>query len=194
MRARDGAAEEIGRDVIGELEDIQRTIDEALEAEEPPPPTRGTAIADPFPKPRREHGTIVDPFSADSPPPHPSKPRRDPLGLGLAIGGGAVLVTGLGVSVGWWTVRSGARAKVDGGGEAYAEGTQARADYLAQADAYARKYLVAGSVVAGIGLATTVAGVAHLVVHRRRATRDTALHVTPFSSPSVGGLVLHGRF
>jgi hypothetical protein len=204
VRARDGAAEEIGKDVIAELEGIQRAIDEALEAEEPlpstePEPPSGTTEPDrpssPGPEPQLERSTIVDFPPVEPPSPGPSKPRRDPLGLGLTIGGGAVLATGLAVGVGWWVVRSGARANVDGGGEPFAEGTQARADYLAQADEHARKYLVAGSVVAGLGLATTLAGVAHLVVHRRRSTtRDTALHVAPFSSLAATGLVFHGRF
>jgi hypothetical protein len=189
VRARDGAAEEIGADLIAELEAIQRANDEALEAE----------------------GHSADPSSADSPPvpvvaplatketralpsDEPPASPRDPIGLGLIIGGSALLATGLGVSVGWWTVRIGARAKVDGGGERFAEGTQSRADYLDTAHEKARKFLIAGPVIAGIGLATTLAGVAHLVVHRRRSTRDMALHVTPFSSSTAGGLVLHGRF
>jgi hypothetical protein len=192
VRARAGAADEVGKDVIAELERMQRSIDEALAAED-------YDIVDPFSRNAPKGGARVS-FPVEVPPktgqaPIPTKLHRDWIGLGLTIGGSTLLATGLGVSSGWWTVRSDAQANVDGGGEAYAEGTQARADYLARADAIARNYLVAGSILGGIGLATAVGGVVRLVVHRRRSSAQrTALHVVPLSSPTTGGLVLHGRF
>lgn len=179
VAARQGAAEEIGPEVMAELEQTLHLLDEAL-AVAPAP--------DPSPPPEPE------PEPTPKSPVEPVEPPRDWLGLGLTIGGGALLATGVGVSVGWWTVRNGALDLVDGGGEGFAEGTQARVDYLARADDHARKFLVAGSVVASVGLATAIGGVVHLALHRRRHTAQTALQLAPLLAPTATGVTLHRRF
>lgn len=189
VQARD--AEALGDDVLAELEATRRRLDDALATEEQDPiddrddeSTTATTATTATTRGPSLNGT------QDAPP----KPRLDRLGLGLTIGGSALLATGLGVSVGFWTVRSQAQANVDGGNPAFAEGTQARADYLAHTDAIARDYLIAGSVLAGVGLATAAAGVAMLVVRRRADRSTTALRVTPVSTPTTAGLSLHGRW
>jgi hypothetical protein len=190
VRAREGGTEDVGAEVLAELEAKQAEIDQALRAG--PHEAAGSSDA-----PEHAPTTALRP-TPDEPslePPIRTEPDRDRLGLGLTIGGSALVATGLGVSAGWWVVRRGARANADGGGDAFAEGMPARADYLEHADAVARKYLVAGSIVAGVGLATMIGGIVHLAVHRRRADAGaTALRVVPFSSPTTGGVVLHGRF
>jgi hypothetical protein len=193
VAARAGAAEEIGVDLIAELEHTRDELDQALDARQD--------LLDPFSgkAPRKIEPTRagVAPASTNTSTPTTTdapKPPRDWLGLGLTIGGSAVLATGLGVSVGWWTVRSLAPARADDEGEAYAEGTEARKAYLASEDAYARKFLIAGSVLAGIGVATALGGVAHLVLHRRDAANSTAMHIVPLLGPGSTGVALQRRF
>jgi hypothetical protein len=194
VTAKAGAVDEVGDDVIAELAETRRTIEAALagptKPEVPPVDPQNDASADPDqPTPETDQGSPPATTTTDAP-----KPPRDWLGLGLVIGGSTLLATGLGVTVGWWTIRNTAQANVDGNDD-FAEGTDARADYLAGEEDRARTFLIAGSVVAGVGLATTIGGVVRLVVHRRRATaRTTAMHVVPILSPDTHGLVLQRRF
>ncbi len=177
---REGAVEEVGQDVVAELEEIRRAIDAEIVPEPPDPPPENET-----PPPELEP---VAPTNTDS-----EKPPRDGLGLGLVIGGGTALGIGLGVSVGRWTIRSQARDNVDSN-EDFAEGTQARADYLAEEDERARNFLIAGSVVAGVGLAVAIGGGIRLALHRRRAAPELGLHVFPEIGPKMTGLTLHRRF
>lgn len=201
VAAKRGAAEEVGADVIAELEQLRRSIDEALDG----PPKADHSEADPEPEstdeiePDDEEATSAptDPAGPVSPEPAPAsdspRPPRDWLGLGLVIGGSALLVTGVGVSVGWWTIRNTAQENVDAGGADFAEGTQARAKYLADEEARAKQFLIGGSVVAGVGLAAALGGVIHLALHRRSASSgSTAL--LPVLSPTAAGFVLKRRF
>lgn len=203
VAARPGAADEIGTDVMAELQVIRRGIDVMLEPGK-------QDVLDPFatddePAGERDRGNAtsppgtrskVEPTQARDPAvDEPVEPARDWLGLGLTIGGSTLLATGSGLCVGSWTIRKGARDLVDGGGSGYAEGTEARASYLAGEDERARKFLIAGAVVAGVGLATAVAGAAHLVLHRRHhVDRAAALHVAPWLTSTATGVVLQRRF
>ena len=112
------------------------------------------------------------------------------------IGGGTTILVGAGVTIGYFTIQSGAEALVNAGGGDYAPGTQRREDYLAGEQARARPFLIAGSVVAGVGLAVAVSGTVRLVLHRRRSTMDTAAAsaLTPILTPSTAGLAFHRRF
>lgn len=195
--AKPGATEEIGEDVIAELEETRRSIDAAL-AE--PKPTDLDAAQDPSPDDPPSGPTPIT-TPKPTPPTTPSdRPvptaKRDWLGLGLVIGGSATLAAGLGVGAGRWVLRANALQLVDAGGDDFAPGTDARADYLEKEYARADKFLIAGSVVAGVGLATTIAGVVHILVRRRRAASRSAsaMHLTPALSPTTAGLVLHHRF
>lgn len=201
VAARPGAVDEIGKDVMDELEVTRRGIEVMLGAKAPD-------VIDPFANDdaRAHDGTTATRSSVTTSKAEPARPRdhatdepsepgRDWLGLGLAIGGGTLVATGGGVLVGAWTIRKGARELVDGGGPGYAEGTETRADYLAGEDERARKFLISGAVVASVGLATAVAGVVHLVVHRRRhVERAAALHVAPLLTSTATGVVLQRRF
>lgn len=191
VQARD--AEALGDDVLAELEATRRRLDAALSVEEQDPTPASPDDHDGEPN---VAGPSAPPNAEPSPPRamEDAPPHLDRLGLGLTIGGSALLATGLGISVGFWTVRSQAQDRVDGGGPRFAEGTQARADYLADADAIARDYLISGSVLAGVGLAVTAAGVAVLVVRRRADRRTAGLRVTPVAAPTMAGLRLRGRF
>jgi hypothetical protein len=207
VAAKDGATAEVGDEVIAELAETRRSIDAALEEPKAEPPV--DPQQDPSTDPAQPSATEESPTG--STPTDTPKPPRDWLGLGLVIGGSTTLATGLGVTVGWWTIRNAAQDNVDAGGEDFAPGTQAREDYLASEEDRARKFLIAGSVVAGVGLATVIGGVIRLVVHRRRAASRraasrsaasrsaasrgaTGMHVVPLLSPGAGGLALHGRF
>lgn len=203
VAARPGAADEIGEDVMAELQVVRRGIEVMLGAQMSDvvdPFTEDDASASPRDRPPAASPPST-PSKAEPTRPSdpakdgPTKPERDWLGLGLAIGGGTLVATGVGVCVGAWTISHGARELVDTGGPGYAEGTEARASYLASEDARARKFLISGSVVASVGLAAAVAGVAHLVVHRRRhVDRAAAVHVAPLLTSTATGVVLQRRF
>lgn len=207
VAAKPGAAEDVGKDVITELEQLRSSIDAELRpklpepapgpsgGEEPPSPDPGPGGGEEPPPPDPGPDPAPDPIPPDSSHPLADEPRRDWLGLGLVIGGSTALATGLGVSVGWWTVRTMAQENVDAGGEDFAPGTEARKTYLADEDARAKEFLIAGSVVAGAGLAIAIGGAVRLVVHRRRApSRAAAFRVSPLLAPTAAGLVLHRRF
>lgn len=200
VAAKPGAAEEIGEDVIAELEESRRSIDAAL-ADPKPTTSEPTGDASPNDTSSGSDGasttTTSDPEDTTTDRPDPtSKPARDWVGLGLVIGGSVTLAAGIGVSVGRFTIRNNALQLVDAGGEDYAPGTQAREDYLDQEYARADKLLIAGGVVAGVGLATIVGGVVRIFVHRRRTAtpKAAAVHLAPVLSPTTAGLVLHRRF
>lgn len=198
VATKPGAAEEIGEDVIAELEESRRSIDAALAD---PKPTTSEPTGDTSLDTSGSDGTATtttsdpDDTTTDRPDPTP-KPARDWVGLGLVIGGSVTVAAGIGVSVGRWTIRNNALQLVDAGGEDYAPGTQAREDYLDQEYARANEFLIAGSVVAGVGVATIIGGVVRIFVHRRRTStpKPTALHLAPVLSPTTAGLVLHRRF
>lgn len=199
VAAKPGAAEEIGEDVIAELEETRRSIDAALAGSQPTEPEPNDTTTTTTTDPKRDPG---DPTStttstpSDRPEPT-TKPPRDWLGLGLVIGGSVTLAAGLGVGAGRWVLRANAQQLVDAGGEEFAPGTTAREDYLAGEHARAQKFLIAGSVVAGVGLATAIGGVVHILVHRRRAStpgKASAMRLAPVLSPTTAGLVLHRRF
>lgn len=198
VAAKPGAAEELGEDVIAELEETRRSLDAALA--EPKPTTtepNGDASSDDAPPPGSDRTTTTTPAKPTTPADRPAPTsKRDWVGLGLVIGGSVTLVAGLGVSVGRWTIRANAQQLVDAGGDEYAPGTTARSDYLDQEYARADKFLIAGGVVAGVGVATIIGGVVRIFVHRRRTANagTTALHLAPVISPTTAGLVLHRRF
>ena len=198
VAAKPGAAEELGEDVIAELEETRRSIDAALAdpkpEPEPEPDDAGTTTTDPERDPADP--SITTPTTPTDHPEPTTKPARDWLGLGLVIGGSVTLATGLGVGAGRWVLRANAQQLVDAGGEEYAPGTDARAEYLAGEYARADKFLIAGGVVAGVGLATTIGGIVRIFVHRRRTStpKTTTLHLAPVLSPTTAGLVLHRRF
>lgn len=198
VAAKPGAAEEVGEDVIAELEELRRSIDQALEADAKPdePVVPATDPTDDPAEPERGDPDPAKPAITTPPLTDDPNPPRDWLGLGLIIGGSTTLVAGVGVTIGYFTIRSGAQALVDAGGDEYAPGSQAREDYLEQEHARAQPFLIAGSVVAGVGLAVAVGGVVRLVLHRRRATasKTTALQLAPHVTPTAAGLTLHRRF
>jgi hypothetical protein len=196
VAGKPGAADEVGTEVITELEETRSSIDAELQPKTPDPPEGSDGGGDPPPDPDPGAATTPDSTLRDSPTPA-DEPRRDWLGLGLIIGGSTTLAAGLGVGVGWFTIRSTAEALVDAASDDFPPGSDERASYLAGEEARAKKFLIAGSVVAGVGLATAIGGVVRLVVHRRRSTSSrsaTAYHLSPLVSATTTGLVLHRRF
>jgi hypothetical protein len=195
VAAKPGATDEVGPDVIAELEETRRSIDAELAPPEVgPEPTEPTTPTDPFPGGDDDPD---DPGGTKTITDDPEPPRRDWLGLGLVIGGSTLLAAGIGVSVGRWTIRSGAQAEYDADPNCApgSEGHLTCLDYLETEQARAKKFLIAGSVVAGVGLATAITGVVHIVIHRKRnSPRATALRVAPVLSPTAAGLSLGGRF
>ena len=198
VAAKPGAAAKIGDDVIAELEETRRALDEALA--EPKAavdePTGDTTSGETDPDPDDTSTTTTTPTTPTDRGEPTAKPARDWVGLGLVIGGSVTAVAGIGVSVGRWTIRANALQLVDAGGDTYAPGTDARTNYLDQEYTRADKFLLAGGIVAGVGVATIIGGVVRIFVHRRRtaAASTTALHLAPVLSPTTAGLVLHRRF
>lgn len=193
MAAEPNAGQAVGDDVIAELQQTHASLEDTLAQTEDtePPPEATTTAPDALPPPK-----IVE-TSPTCPPPTTDGPRaqRDWLGLGLVIGGSTTLAAGLGVSVAWFTIRANAQQLADAGGSDFAEGTGAREDYLDGEYARAQKFIIAGSIVAGVGLGTLIGGVTRLVVHRRRATADaTALYVSPLLGSGMAGLFVRRRF
>ena len=122
----------------------------------------------------------------------PFREPPSPLGVGLAVAGGVVLGTGAGVMAGWWTVRNQAVEYADNE-PGYEEGTTDRDIYLAREEARARKYLISGSVVLGVGAAVATTGVVLIALHRRRG-KQKPVAVVPAFDPRHAGLVITGRF
>lgn len=198
VAAKPGASAELGPDVIAELEETRRSIDAALAPPKDDEPTEDVGPeppTDPADPSTEANEDPVDPGGTTAP--DGPKPPRDWLGLGLVIGGSTLLATGMGVSVGWWTIRSGAQDEYDDD-ENCAPGSEGHLtclDYLEEEEARAKKFLIAGSVVAGVGLAAAIAGVVHVVIHRKRTSpRATALRISPVLSPTTAGVVLQRRF
>lgn len=196
VAAKPGAAEDVGEEELAALQQTRREIQHALEGEQPPPDVPPQVpVPEDDPRPTAELTSTSTPTTADRPSPSVSPtPRRDWLGLGLVIGGSTTLAAGLGLGVGYFSIRSGAQALVDAGGEEYAPGTPAREDYLDREYGRAQKFLIAGSVVAGVGLGIAIGGIVRLVVHRRKASSDIAMRVSPILTPTTAGLALHHRF
>lgn len=125
--------------------------------------------------------------------------RRFPvLGRGLGIllmtSGGVALAGGLGVMVGWWTVRIDAERRADKG-PGYEEGTEARRAYLATQEQSARRYLYLGSAIAGAGVVTMVPGAVLVARARRRLLKQGMVsRIVPVVGRGYGGLSLVGRF
>jgi hypothetical protein len=193
VAAKPGATDEVGPEVIAELEETRRSIDAELDPPKPIEPTEPTTPTNPFPEGDDDPDDPGDTKTITD----DAKPPRDWLGLGLVIGGSTLLVTGIGVSVGRWTIRSGAQDEYDADPNCApgSEGHLTCLAYLETEEARAKKFLIAGSVVAGVGLATAIAGVVHIVIHRKRSSsRATALRVAPVLSPTAAGLSLGGRF
>ncbi|MEM6992650.1 MAG: hypothetical protein AAF721_19205, partial [Myxococcota bacterium] len=77
----------------------------------------------------------------------------------------------------------------------FAVGTDARASYLEDEDARARRFLIAGSVIGAVGLATAIGGTIRLVLHRgKHNSRATALRLTPAFGPRQAGISVARRF
>jgi hypothetical protein len=200
VRSHEGAAEQVGLEDVAELEATGVTIDRELEGGQTPPekpPVMPVDAEEPriavgnsggsAPTPRAGPGTR--PGGAD-----PTKDgRRDWVGLGMVIGGSVVLGAGVGVSAGRWTIINQAEAEA----ERVRAGGQYTTDpidqYIGAQHRDGLKYLVAGSVVAGVGLVTVVGGVIHLKVRRRGNGRTTAMRVAPLLGRGVG-VVVHRRF
>lgn len=185
VEATPGAVQDVGDDVIAELSRTRDDVEAALaglpnpDAEEPEPAPE----PDPKPEPEAEPGPAADP-----------KPTLDRLGLGLVIGGGAIVATGIGIAIGHGTIRSSARALADTSPD-FAVGTEARTAYLEGEDRRARRFLIAGSVIGAVGLATAIGGTIRLVLHRRKKThRAAAWHLTPARGRSYAGILVHRRF
>lgn len=187
VAVKQSAAEEVGEDIIAELQQTRGSIDAALEKPKPAEPVRtdDTTTSERAPTTIDDDFGDIDPgTSTDSPQP------RDRLGLGLTIGGSALVATGLGLLGVYVFTVSEARSNLrDDPSFPDPDG------YLAGEKATFRPYLIVGSVVAAAGLGMAIGGIVHLVLHRRRAkSRDTAFQLSPILSPTTTGLVLHRRF
>jgi hypothetical protein len=191
VRDRGDGVAQVGSDVIDALEETRVRAEKKLAALSqvvaPPRDPEDPAIAagEPAPKVEPEPSPSHEPIDAGP----PSRPDR--LGLGLAIGGGVATGLGLGVMAGWWTVRRQAEAKADAefGPDS---GSPGRAEYLREQWYLARRYLVAGGVITGLGLATAAAGVVVILVRRGRGGGLAML--VPEVGPTGAGLRLAGRF
>ncbi|MCX4247304.1 hypothetical protein [Paraliomyxa miuraensis] len=197
-----GAAENVGEDVIGELEELRRSIEQELAGPTTPvdPAAAGTSD-EAATQSQPTSGTSTHDEQSSQDPAQRSGARpdrtgsRDWLGLGLVIGGGTTLAAGVGVTIGYFTIRRGALETVDGGGPEFADGTQARTEYLDDEYARAKNFLIAGSVVGGVGLAVAIGGAVRLAVHRRRSSSAaTAMQLSPMLTPTTAGLAVHRRF
>ncbi|MCX4241742.1 hypothetical protein [Paraliomyxa miuraensis] len=191
-----GAADEVGEDVIAELEQKRRSIDDALTE----PQTDDTEVPAPSvpPADQRTSEALPGPDDGkDTSSPPPPKPPRDWLGLGLVIGGTTTLAAGAGVSIGYFSIRSGADALVAAGSSNPAHDPDSIQTYLDQEYARARIFLITGAAAAGVGLAVVIGGAVHLALHRRRPhtpSDATASTLAPIASPTTAGLVFRHRF
>lgn len=188
------AVEAIGQDVIDDLEALRQLLETELAS----PSEEATPVHQPTPDEVDDGGLEVpedqhqeSDAGPTSDPPTARRPNW--LGIGLTIGGGVVFATGAGVSVGWWTVRKQASEFADIE-PSFEMDPDARERYLAGQEDEARKFLIAGSVLAGIGGATLIAGVTHIIVVRRRAKRRRAVSATLLVTPQTAGFVLQSRF
>lgn len=204
VAAQDGGAEQVGAEVMAELEavraDVQLKLARLSQVVAPPP----GAVTAPTPNPADAPSQGAPPTTEAAAEPEPGAspvaidslappPGRDPLGLGLAIGGGVTAGIGAGVMVGWWTVRRQAEAEAD---RVFGpDPSPARDEYLREEWYHARRYLIAGSTIVGLGLATAATGAVLLVVRRSRGSRaGMALRLLPAVGPQGAALRLSGRF
>lgn len=194
VAAQEGGVEKVGATVIETLEGVREQVEQKLASltkddapqPEPPPPAKAEDAEDQPPPPVQ--------------PPAPDPARREPerapnwLGIGLTAGGGVLTAVGAGVLVGWWTVRQQAANYVELTPE-YGEGTDARADYLAQQQQDAQAFRIAGSVLVSVGAATLTGGVVYLLLRRQRARRSTeTLTLRPHLGPRSAGVAVGRRF
>ncbi|MEX1364475.1 MAG: hypothetical protein AB1Z98_15220 [Nannocystaceae bacterium] len=197
IAGKEGVAEEVGEDVITELEEKRSSIDEALaepmaedsDAPNPPASLVDEPTVDEVPE-ERGSGDEQDQQHLPSLP--APGPKLDWLGIGLVLGGSTALMAGGGVSIGYFNIRADADAQVAASDDPDSDDAQG---YLQRQYAKARKFLIAGSVVGGVGIAVVVGGVVRLALHRRHARRDaTASTLAPLLTPTAAGLTLQRRF
>lgn len=193
VESRPDGVERVGGELVSELKAVREAVEkkratfDAPKDPEPEPPVASEPVGGPTEpdlEPKPDPGPTSDEGSDRGAP-------RNPLGIGLAVGGGVALGTGAGVMAGWWTVRNQA---IDYADEepGYEEGTTARTDYLAREEARARKYLIAGAVVMGVGAAVAITGV--VLVARKPGGKRKHVAIAPQLGPSNAGFVLSGRF
>ena len=180
-----GAEQDLGEELVAELSQARDALDETLRTSAPAEP-------DPAPTPLDAPPIAQPEPSSDSALSARRRPNR--LALGLVVGGSALVATGIGISVGYFTIRRGALRLVDASPD-FGEGTPQREAYLEQEDGRAQKFLIAGTVVAAAGLAAAIGGTIHWVVSRSASpSRDNAARVSPLVTPSFAGVELSRRF
>ncbi len=187
--------DQVGKEVVSELQAVRDAVEKKLadissptivEPEPKPEPEPDEVKPEPDPKGTpATNGTTGD----DLPDPRPARSR---VGIGLAAAGGVVLGTGAGVMAGWWTVRNQATEYADNE-PGYEEGTPERAAYLRREEDRARKYLISGTVVMGVGAAVAVTGVVLIALHGRRG-KQTPVAFAPQFDPHHAGFAISGRF
>ncbi len=190
------AQDAVGVDVLDELRELQATLEDRIElsrAQEhsdrsSPPPV----LLDP-------HG----PSGVDVPPEDPtdsSPPQRDWVGVGLLLGGTALVGTGAALTISGLTIPDQARryANETPGFEeeeeiGLIEGSTARTEYLADEDARAQRFLTGGIVIVAAGIVTVAAGGLELIIRRRRG-RSPDIALLPALGRSSASLSLRTRF
>lgn len=190
-------------EIIAELEDKRRKIekkiaelsavaapdDEDSDASEDDGAPAPVTETDPEPSPSTDPTPTPEGNDTEATLP-PDGPRPSKVGIALAASGGVLVGLGAGVFAGWWTVRNQAPGLADME-PGYEEGTMERETYLQREEDRARRYLVSGAVVMGVGVAVAATGVA-LILKNRRSPRPLSLD--PSFAPGHAGLALHGRF
>lgn len=203
VRGTDGGVTRVGEQVVAQLEQTRAEAEQKLAAlaqvvaPPPDPDDEGGGGDEGVPQETSGERSELDdepefsvgPEEEDDPLTRPAPLR--PLGLGLAIGGGVTAGIGVGVMTGWWTVRRQARAEADA---TWPEGSPTYQDYLRAQWYRARRFLIAGTVLTGVGVAAAAAGTVILLVQRNRAADDVALGLAPALGPEGTGIQLAGRF
>lgn len=201
VRSRPDGVDRVGKEVVDDLQVVKEAVEKKIAALSEASAPHSTDA--PGSKPVEETTTEPEPVTTTPPNTTPpadgdstnGMPFREPpsrLGVGLAAAGGVVLGTGAGVMAGWWTVRNQAVEYADAE-PGYEEGTTERVDYLEREEARARKYLISGVVVMGVGAAVATTGVVLIAQHRRRG-KQAPVAVAPVFDPRHAGLVITGRF
>jgi hypothetical protein len=198
VKARPDGEERVTKEVVADLQAVRDAVEKkiaALSEASAPHSTDVPAVPEPTPDPKPKAVTTPRPLTTEPGPNGRSDglPFREPpsrVGIALAASGGVVLGTGAGVMAGWWTVRNQAVEYADDE-PGYEEGTPERDAYLAREEDRARKYLISGAVVVGIGAAVATTGVVLIALHRRKAKQ---LAVAPQLDARHAGLVITGRF
>lgn len=211
VEARDDGVERVGADVVAELQRIREDLERELAARpeesgagrpggqpEPPEPPRESARMDELDdaltvveEPADEESAAMEASAGDPAEDGDRTRTRDWLGIGLAIGGGAIMGVGTGVMVGRWTIRRQALTKAD---QTDWPSAAYRTAYLDGQDLRAQRFLIAGIVVLGVGTATLTAGVVHILMWRRARPETATLRVYPQLGTKTLGFGLSGRF